>query len=78
MTRREKLYLVQAIATQLFDQSPGQCREEIYTVGHQINSSLPRHDREGLLEALINQVRWANSLPESEAKSQKIPKIPGG
>lgn len=63
MTRREKLYLISAIANQLCDQSPGQCREEIYVVGHQINSSLPPQDREGLLEAMINQIRWGNSLP---------------
>lgn len=62
MTRREKLYLISAIAIQLCDQSPGQCRESIYVVGHQINSSLPLRDREGLLEALINQIRWGDSL----------------
>lgn len=74
ITRREKLYLIQALAIQLCDQSPGQCREEIYVVGHQINSSLPLSDREGLLEALINQVRLGNSLPAEEIKSQKTRK----
>lgn len=66
MTRREKLFLISAIAIQLCDQSPGSCREEIYTVGHQINSSLPQADREGLVEALINQVRWGRSLSDTE------------
>jgi len=63
MTRREKLYLIQAIAIQLCDQSPGQCREEIYVVGHQINSSLPLHDREYLLEDLIDQLISVYSPP---------------
>jgi hypothetical protein len=65
MTKREKLYLISAIAIQLCDQSPGRCRDEIYTVGHQINSSLPLHDREGLVEALTNQVRWGRNLSDT-------------
>lgn len=63
MTKREKLFLISAIAIQLCDQAPGRCREEIYVVGHQANSSLPVADREGLIEALINQVRYGQSLP---------------
>jgi hypothetical protein len=66
MTKREKLFLISAVAIQLCDQSPGRCREEIYVVGHQINSSLPVGDREGLIEALINQVRWGRSLSDME------------
>ncbi|MEH2263830.1 hypothetical protein [Nostoc sp.] len=66
MTRREKLYLISAIAIQLCDQAPGRCRDEIYTVGHQINSSLPLHDREGLVEALTNQIRYGQSLSVEE------------
>ena len=60
MTKREKLYLISAVAIQLCDQAPGRCRDEIYVVGHQINSSLPLHDREGLVEALTNQVRYGH------------------
>ena len=71
MTKREKLFLISAISTQLCDQAPGRCRDEIYVVGHQINSSLPKHDREGLIEALINQVRWGRSLTETEAVPMK-------
>lgn len=71
MTRREKLYLISAIASQMCDQSPGRCREEIYTVGHQVNSSLPVGDREGLIEALINQVRWGRSLSDTEVLPMK-------
>ncbi|MEH1811942.1 MAG: hypothetical protein V7K26_03605 [Nostoc sp.] len=66
MTKHEKLFLISAIAAQLCDQSPGSCRDEIYVVGHQINSSLPVHDREGLIEALTNQVRWGRSLFDTE------------
>ncbi|MBN3940761.1 hypothetical protein [Nostoc sp. NMS9] len=62
MTKREKLFLISALAIQLCDEAPGRCREEIYVVGHQANSSLPVADREGLIEALINQVRWGQSL----------------
>lgn len=66
MTRREKLFLISALAIHLCDGSPGSCRNEIYVVGHQVNSSLPVGDREGLIEALINQVRWGRSLSDTE------------
>ncbi|MEH2256512.1 hypothetical protein [Nostoc sp.] len=64
MTRYEKLYLISALAIQLCDESPGRCRDEIYVVGHQVNSSLPVADREGLIEALINQVRHRHYFSE--------------
>lgn len=67
MTKREKLFLISAIAAQLCGQAPGRCRDEIYVVGHQVNSSLPMHDKEGLIEALINQVRWGRGLSDTEA-----------
>ena len=67
MTKREKLFLISAIAIQSCDQAPGRCRDEIYVVGHQINSSLPAADREGLIESLINQVRWGRSLLDTES-----------
>ncbi|MHC5719378.1 MAG: hypothetical protein ACYTX0_46850, partial [Nostoc sp.] len=66
MTQREKLFLISAIAIQSCDQAPGKCRDEIYVVGHQINSLLPPEDREGLIEALINQVRWGRTLSDTE------------
>ena len=50
MTKREKLFLISAIAAQSCDQAPGRCRDEIYVVGHQINSSLPPADREDCLK----------------------------
>ncbi|MDZ8108974.1 MAG: hypothetical protein RM338_25580 [Nostoc sp. DedQUE12a] len=62
MTEREKLFLIFSIASQLCEQAPGRCRDEIYVVGYQINSSLPLRDRQGLMEALINQVRYGQSL----------------
>lgn len=71
MTKREKLFLISAVAAQLCDQAPGRCRDEIYVVGHQINSSLPMHDKEGLLEALINQVRWGRGLHDNEASKME-------
>ncbi|MEH1911265.1 hypothetical protein [Nostoc sp.] len=71
MTQREKLFLISAIAAQLCDQAPGRCRDEIYVVGHQINSSLPPADRAGLVEALINQVRWGLSLSDTEVLPMK-------
>lgn len=65
MTKGEKLFLISALAAQLCDQAPGRCRDEIYVVGHQVNSSLPTHDREGLIEALINQVRYGRNLSDT-------------
>ena len=71
MTKREKLFLISALAIQLCDEAPGRCRDEIYVVGHQVNSSLPVGDREGLIEALINQVRWGRSLCDTEVLPMK-------
>ncbi|MHC5730672.1 MAG: hypothetical protein ACYTXY_42515, partial [Nostoc sp.] len=71
MTQREKLFLISAIAIQLCDQAPGQCRDEIYVVGHQINSSLPQADRQGLIEALTNQVQWGRNLSDTELVPMK-------
>lgn len=71
MTKREKLFLISAVAAQLCDQAPGRCRDEIYVVGHQINSSLPMDDRYGLVEALINQVRYGQSLTQTEVLPMK-------
>ncbi|MEH2210838.1 hypothetical protein [Nostoc sp.] len=65
ITQREKFFLISALAAQLCDQAPGRCRDEIYVVGDQANSSLPVGDREGLIEALINQVRWGRSLSDT-------------
>lgn len=66
MTEREKLFLISAVAIQLCDQAPGRCRDEIYVVGHQINSSLPLDDRIGLIEAMTNQIRYGKSLSVEE------------
>ncbi|MEH2000574.1 MAG: hypothetical protein V7L00_17815 [Nostoc sp.] len=66
MSRREKLFLIAAIAIQSCDQANGRCRDEIYVVGHQINSSLPLEDKEGLIQALIHQVRWGRSLSDTQ------------
>ncbi|OYD99811.1 hypothetical protein CDG79_38725 [Nostoc sp. 'Peltigera membranacea cyanobiont' 232] len=71
MTRHEKLFLISALATQLCDRAPGRCRDEIYVVGHQINSSLSQADREGLVEAMINQVRRGRSLSDTEVLPMK-------
>ncbi len=62
MTKREKLFLIFSIASQLCEQAPGRSRDEIYVVGYQVNSSLSLRDRKGLLEALVNQVRYGQSL----------------
>ncbi|MBC1241860.1 hypothetical protein [Nostoc sp. 2RC] len=62
ISRREKLFLISSLASQLCEQAPGRCRDEIYVVGYQVNSSLSVKDREGLLEALIHQTRCGQSL----------------
>ena len=71
MTKREKLFLISAVAAQLCDGAPVRCRDEIYVVGHQINSSLPMDDRYRLVEALINQVRYGQSLTQTEVLPMK-------
>ncbi|MEH1786374.1 MAG: hypothetical protein V7L23_12505 [Nostoc sp.] len=70
MTEREKLFLIFAIAAQLCDEAPGRCRDEIYVVGHQVNSSLPVSDRKGLLEALIPD--FSQDLRKEGSKTAKM------
>ena len=58
LTLREKLFLVSSLAGQLIDTTTGECRNEIYVVAHQIPKELSTCEIEGLLEALIVQIRW--------------------
>ncbi|MBD2388818.1 hypothetical protein [Cylindrospermum sp. FACHB-282] len=64
MTRREKLYLMFSLAVHLFSKEEGAIRDEITIVASDLQALLPS-DQEGLMEALINQIRWGH-LPEPE------------
>jgi hypothetical protein len=68
MSKREKLYLMGVIASQLCVEMPGETRNEVYEIGTDINTSLNWSDRAGLIEAMIAQVRWGqNAEPANHA-----------
>ncbi|MBE9213728.1 hypothetical protein IQ247_13810 [Plectonema cf. radiosum LEGE 06105] len=54
---KEKLFLVSNIAKDLGELAPGIIRDEIYVLAIHVSGSLKSHDQEGLLEALIAQIR---------------------
>jgi hypothetical protein len=58
MSKREKLFLISSIASQMVVKEPGRTRAEIHELAATLPENLPRQDCEGLLEALIAQVRW--------------------
>lgn len=61
MSRREKLFLLSSLASQLSGDAPGETRNEIYELGVDIQQNLPLSDQEGLLEALVAQIRWGQN-----------------
>lgn len=54
---REKLYLIQEIAKSLSMRASGEIRSEIHWLQNHIIKDLDDGDKEGLIEALIAQVR---------------------
>ncbi|WP_017314933.1 hypothetical protein [Mastigocladopsis repens] len=58
INKREKLYLITSVASHLYCTIPDrEARNEIQTVAQEIPTQLSVCDQEGLIEALINQVR---------------------
>jgi hypothetical protein len=63
MTKREKLFLISSLSAQMCGDAPGETRNEIYEIGAKIQEKLPLSEQEGLLEALIAQIRWGQHEP---------------
>lgn len=61
MNKHEKLYLICALASHLCCTASvyGTVSNEIFTVATNASCQLPVNDQEGLLEALIHQIRWS-------------------
>lgn len=60
MTKREKLFLITAIAAHLNCLESGVMRNEMFAIRAQVNE-LPINEQEALLEALIAQIRWGQN-----------------
>jgi hypothetical protein len=58
ISHREKLFLISSLASQLCVEKTGDCRNEIYELSAEIMEILTPGDIEGLIAALIDQVRW--------------------
>lgn len=61
LTRREKLFLISSLASQLCVEQPGEVRASVQVVSVGIVQELKPGDIEGLIEALIAQVRWGQN-----------------
>ncbi|MBW4673356.1 MAG: hypothetical protein KME52_04865 [Desmonostoc geniculatum HA4340-LM1] len=74
MTRREKLLLIECIAGDLGESSLEELpRDEIYHLQVEVNTKLSSDDKTGLIEALINQIRWGQNqfVTEGELPMQQ-------
>lgn len=60
MSRREQLFLLYSLASNLCSIASGELRAEVVETAHACNCKLSNDDAEGLCEALINQIRWGN------------------
>lgn len=60
LTRREKLFLLNSITSYMCCHEPGDISGEVVTTSYGIQKRLNNSDKEGLIEALINQIRWGN------------------
>lgn len=59
LSHKEKMILILSVATSLDQDCPTQTtRDEVYAIANKINEKLSIHEREGLLEALVTQLRW--------------------
>jgi hypothetical protein len=56
LSLKEKMFLIISLSTHLACTSPGECRDEIYGVAHELKG-LPASDQEGMIAALIEQIR---------------------
>ncbi len=64
LSRKEKLILIGTLAIRLdLECSTQTVEDEIYLLSNDINDKLPASEREGLLEALIAQLRWGWEVP---------------
>ena len=61
LSKREKFFLIESIASNLGDSLEELPRDEIYQLQLSINTNLSESDKAGLIEALINQLRWGQN-----------------
>ncbi|MBD2415064.1 hypothetical protein H6H01_31000 [Nostoc calcicola FACHB-3891] len=73
MTRREKFLLIECIAGDLGESLEELPRDEIYHLQVEVNTKLSSDDKTGLIEALINQIRWGQNqfVTEGELPMQQ-------
>ncbi|MEH2287151.1 hypothetical protein [Nostoc sp.] len=62
MTNREKLSILMILASNLGNQLDGGVRGEIYAAAREMTNQLSLSDQAGIMEAIISQVRWGQSL----------------
>ncbi len=73
ITKREKYLLIESIAGNIGESLEELPRDEIYELQLSINTNLSADDKTGLIEALINQIRWGQNqfVTEGELPMQQ-------
>ncbi|MEH2300006.1 MAG: hypothetical protein V7K88_13520 [Nostoc sp.] len=61
MTKREKLVILTALASQMGCQLEGDCRAEIFAIAKKMTEKLSLSDQAGIMEAIISQIRWGQN-----------------
>ncbi|MEH2151047.1 hypothetical protein [Nostoc sp.] len=61
ITKREKLVILTVLASGLGCEMDGDCRAEIFDIARVMSERLTMSDRAGVMEAIINQIRWGQN-----------------
>ncbi|MFN6526935.1 hypothetical protein [Nostoc sp. ChiSLP03a] len=62
MSKREKLVILTVLASHIGCQLDGDVRGEIFAIAKDMRDKLSLSDQAGVMEAIISQVRWGQSL----------------
>lgn len=61
MTKREKFVILTVLCSHCGCEEDGNCRAEIFDVARELTRELTAVDQAGVIEALINQIRWGQN-----------------
>lgn len=62
ISKREKLVILTVLTSHLGCQLDGDVRSEIFAIATEMRDQLSLSDQAGIMEALIAQIRWGQSL----------------
>ncbi|MBN3905129.1 MAG: hypothetical protein HWQ35_00625 [Nostoc sp. NMS1] len=66
ISKREKLVILTVLASHIGCHLVGDCRAEIFTISKQMTEQMTIADLAGIMEAIINQIRWGQNFVVQE------------